>query len=73
MLMLCLSWGFNQIAVKLALPDIPPMLQAMIRSSGALAVLFLIARLRGVKLFERDGTLRAGPAARASCSASNSC
>jgi drug/metabolite transporter (DMT)-like permease len=60
MLMLCLSWGFNQIAVKLALPDIPPMLQALIRSCGALLVLFLIARLRGVKLFERDGTLRAG-------------
>jgi drug/metabolite transporter (DMT)-like permease len=60
MLMLCLSWGFNQIAVKLALPDIPPMLQATIRSSGALIVLFLIARLRGVKLFQRDGTLRAG-------------
>src|SRR6202166_2545409 len=60
MLMLCLSWGFNQIAVKLALPDIPPMLQATIRSSGALVVLFLIARLRGVKMFERDGTLRSG-------------
>jgi drug/metabolite transporter (DMT)-like permease len=60
MLMLCLSWGFNQIAVKLAMADIPPMLQATIRSSGALVVLFLIARLRGVKLFERDGTLRAG-------------
>src|SRR5438445_6586161 len=60
MLMLCLSWGFNQIAVKLALPDIPPMLQAMIRSAGALPVLLLIARLRGVKLFERDGTLGAG-------------
>src|SRR5664279_2754395 len=60
MLMLCLSWGFNQIAVKLALPDIPPLLQALIRSCGALVVLFLIARLRGVKLFERDGTLRAG-------------
>ena len=60
MLMLCVSWGFNQIAVKLALPDIPPMLQATIRSSGALIVLFLIARLRGVKMFERDGTLRAG-------------
>jgi drug/metabolite transporter (DMT)-like permease len=63
MLMLCLSWGFNQIAVKLALPDIPPMLQALTRSCGALVVLFLIARLRGVKLFERDGTLRAGLAA----------
>jgi drug/metabolite transporter (DMT)-like permease len=60
MLVLCLSWGFNQIAVKLALPDIPPMLQATIRSAGALVVLFLIAWIRGVKMFERDGTLRAG-------------
>jgi drug/metabolite transporter (DMT)-like permease len=60
MLMLCLSWGFNQIAVKLTLPDVPPMLQAMIRSAGALPVLLLIARLRGVRMFERDGTLRAG-------------
>src|ERR1700729_1765706 len=60
MLMLCLSWGFNQIAVKLALPDIPPMLQATIRSAGALPVLLLIARLRGVRIFERDGTLGAG-------------
>ena len=60
MLMLCLSWGFNQIAVKLALPDIPPILQATIRSAGALPVLLLIARLRGVRIFKRDGTLRAG-------------
>jgi drug/metabolite transporter (DMT)-like permease len=60
MLMLCVSWGFNQIAVKLALPDIPPMLQAMIRSAGALPVLLLIARLRGVKIFAADGTLGVG-------------
>jgi drug/metabolite transporter (DMT)-like permease len=60
MLMLCLSWGFNQIAVKLALPDIPPILQATIRSAGALPVLLLIARLRGVKIFVSDGTLGAG-------------
>jgi drug/metabolite transporter (DMT)-like permease len=60
MLMLCVSWGFNQIAVKLALPDIPPMLQAAIRSVGALPVLLLIARVRGVKVFARDGTLGAG-------------
>ena len=39
MLMLCLSWGFNQIAVKLVLPDVPPMLQALIRSLGALPVM----------------------------------
>jgi drug/metabolite transporter (DMT)-like permease len=60
MLMLCLSWGFNQVAVKLALPDVPPMLQALIRSAGALPVLLLIAWLRGVRMFERDGTLGAG-------------
>jgi hypothetical protein len=24
--MLCLSWGFNQVAVKIALPDIPPLI-----------------------------------------------
>ena len=60
MLMLCLSWGFNQIAVKLVLPDVPPMLQATIRSAGALPVLLLIAWLRGVKLFRRDNTLVPG-------------
>src|SRR6201991_2391964 len=60
MLMLCLSWGFNQIAVKLVLPDVPPMLQALSRSAGALPVVLLIGFFRGVKFFERDGTLRAG-------------
>ncbi|MGH6679110.1 MAG: EamA family transporter, partial [Bradyrhizobium sp.] len=60
MLMLCFTWGFNQIAVKLVLPDIPPMLQATLRSMGALPVLLLIGSLRGVKFFERDGTLGPG-------------
>jgi drug/metabolite transporter (DMT)-like permease len=60
MLLLCVSWGFNQIAVKLVLPDVPPMLQALIRSGGALPMLLLVAWLRGVKLFQRDGTLVPG-------------
>src|SRR5438128_1585531 len=60
MLMLCLSWGFTQIAVKLVLADVPPMLQALSRSAGALPVLLIIGWLRGVKFFERDGTLWAG-------------
>jgi len=60
MLMLCLSWGFNQIAVKLVLPDVPPMLQGLSRSAGALPVLLIIGSLRGVRFFDRDGTLRAG-------------
>src|SRR5437762_5972261 len=60
MLMLCLSWGFNQIAVKLVLPDVPPMLQALTRSLGALPVLLAIGWFRGVKFFQRDGTLWPG-------------
>ena len=60
MLMLCLTWGFNQIAIKLVLPEIPPYLQAMLRSSGALLVILSIAAIRGTKLFERDGSLPAG-------------
>jgi len=60
MVMLCLSWAFNQIAVKLALPDIPPMLQATIRYACALPVLLLFARLRGVRVFASDGTLGPG-------------
>jgi len=60
MLMLCFSWGFNQVAVKLALSDIPPMLQATIRSCAALPVLLIIGWFRGVRFFRRDGTLGAG-------------
>jgi drug/metabolite transporter (DMT)-like permease len=60
MLMLCLSWGFNQVAIKLALPDIPAMMQAMSRSIGALPVLLIIGWLRGANFSLRDGTLGPG-------------
>ncbi len=57
---LCLCWGFNQVAVKLALPDIPPLIQAAIRSAGAAAIVALFARARGISLTIADGTLKAG-------------
>jgi drug/metabolite transporter (DMT)-like permease len=60
MIVLCLSWGLNQVAIKLALPDIPPLIQGALRSLGALPVVFVIARLRRVRLTTRDGTLFAG-------------
>jgi drug/metabolite transporter (DMT)-like permease len=63
MVVLCLSWGLNQVAIKLALPEIPPMMQGALRSFGALPVVLVIARLRGVALTARDGTLIAGLAA----------
>jgi drug/metabolite transporter (DMT)-like permease len=61
--LLCLSWGFNQVAVKLALPDIPPLIQAAVRSIGAAILVAAWARLRGIALLQRDGTLLPGVAA----------
>jgi drug/metabolite transporter (DMT)-like permease len=60
---LCLCWGFNQVAIKLAIPDIPPLLQSVIRSVVAALLVAAWARFRGIALFKRDGTLAAGIAA----------
>jgi drug/metabolite transporter (DMT)-like permease len=60
MLAVTLSWGLNQVSVKLALPEIPPFVQATVRSSGALIIVLLFARWRGVSLSLRDGTLAGG-------------
>jgi drug/metabolite transporter (DMT)-like permease len=60
MLLLCLSWGFNQIAVKLALPDMPAMMQATFRSVGALPVLLIVGWARRVDFSLRDGSLGPG-------------
>jgi drug/metabolite transporter (DMT)-like permease len=60
MLMLCLSWGFNQVATKLAIHDIPPLTQATIRSVVAALLIAGWCKLRGIAIFGRDGTLGAG-------------
>lgn len=57
---LCLSWGFNQVATKLAIHDIPPLIQGAIRSAIATLMVAGWCRLRGVPLFARDGSLTAG-------------
>jgi drug/metabolite transporter (DMT)-like permease len=62
-LVLCLSWGFNQVAVKLAIHDIPPLIQSSARSLVAALLVGAWARIRGLSLFTRDGTLWAGLAA----------
>ena len=57
---LCLSWGLNTVAIKLTLPDVPPLIQATIRSLGALAVVVLWCAVRRIPLLQRDGTLVPG-------------
>jgi drug/metabolite transporter (DMT)-like permease len=61
--LLCFSWGFNQVAVKLALPEIPPLIQASIRSAGAAILVWVWSWLRGVNLTSNDRTLWPGLAA----------
>jgi drug/metabolite transporter (DMT)-like permease len=60
---LCLTWGFNQVAIKIAIHDIPPLTQSAVRSVVAALLVGGYARLRGIALFERDGTLLPGVAA----------
>ena len=60
MVMLCLSWGFNQVATKLAIHDIPPLTQVTIRSIVAALLIAGWCKLRGIPIFKRDGTLAAG-------------
>src|SRR5262245_12728075 len=58
--LLCLIWGFNQPAVKLASADVPPLIQCAIRSSLAIPIVWAWMRWRGLPLGERDGTLGPG-------------
>ncbi|NBQ87539.1 MAG: DMT family transporter [Betaproteobacteria bacterium] len=56
----CLFWGFQQILIKSTVAEVPPLWQASIRFAVATLLLWLWSAWRGVRLFERDGTLRAG-------------
>jgi drug/metabolite transporter (DMT)-like permease len=58
--LLCLTWGFNQVATKLAMPDIPPLIQAAIRSAGGTVMVIAWALWRREPLLQRDGTLVPG-------------
>ena len=60
LLVCCLFWGFQQTLIKTTVSEVPPLWQASIRFIGATALLWLWCAVRGVKLFCRDGTLKAG-------------
>ena len=56
----CFLWGLNQVAAKAAMPEVPPLWQAAARSVGGALLVAGWARLRGIRLFTRDATLRGG-------------
>jgi len=53
----------QQVAIKLAAPTVPLVMQASIRSAVATALVVAWARSRGIALVARDGTLAPGLAA----------
>jgi drug/metabolite transporter (DMT)-like permease len=56
----CAFWGFQQILIKSIVGEVPPLWQAALRFVAATALLWAWCAWRGIKLFERDGTLRPG-------------
>lgn len=56
----CAVWGLAQVAAKVTLAELPPLLQSGLRSLGAVVLLVLWSRWRGLALTQRDGTGRGG-------------
>ncbi|WP_416547039.1 DMT family transporter [Limnohabitans sp. DCL3] len=60
LLVCCMFWGFQQVLVKATVGELPPVFQSGVRGLGATLLLWLWCQWRGVKLFDRDGSLWAG-------------
>lgn len=60
MTLLCLCWGFQQVAIKMAAPYMDPVLQTGFRSFFAALLVAGLIVLRRESVLPRDGTLRPG-------------
>jgi len=56
LVLLCASWGLQQITIKIAVQSVPPALQGGIRSVGSAILLYLWMLARGDRLRLDDGT-----------------
>ena len=53
-------WGLGQTAAKVGLVEMPPLLQASLRSLGAALLLLVWSHWRGLPIWQRDGSGGAG-------------
>lgn len=60
MVVLCVIWGFQQVAIKFSAPDMSPVFQVGIRSALAAVLIAMVMIGRRQSLSLRDGTLRPG-------------
>ena len=56
----CAFWGLQQVLVKDTLEEMPAAFQAMLRFAASTACLMVWCRVRGIALFDRDGSLWPG-------------
>jgi len=56
LLLCCLVWGLNQVAIKMSGAGVSPLMGAGLRSLVAAALVWLWCGIRGEPLFRRDGT-----------------
>lgn len=63
LLVLCASWGLQQVSIKIVNQGISPLIQSGIRSAGASFLLVIWMLVRREPLFQKDGTLWWGIAA----------
>jgi drug/metabolite transporter (DMT)-like permease len=60
MVLLTFSWGFNQVAIKVANIGYNPVFAVLVRSAVGGLLVYAWCWYRAVPLFQRDGTLLAG-------------
>lgn len=60
MLLICAIWGFQQIAIKAAVPDMAPILQISLRSGMAAVMVGILLRCKGMGLLPPREALGAG-------------
>ncbi len=60
MVVLCVIWGFQQVAIKTGVPEMSPMLQVGLRSFFAAILVGFLMLVRRGNLSLRDGTLGPG-------------
>lgn len=60
LLLCCMLWGLNQVAIKAAMPEVPSLAQLSVRSVVAFVLVLGWMRRRGVGWSPRDGTLWPG-------------
>lgn len=55
--LICASWGLNQVAIKVAIDGISPILQAGLRSIGSTLLVLIWMNFRRMPIFSKDRTL----------------